>query len=125
MLDFNFNFLDGILSLEDSLDKNMAQLELINETCHLKHAPKGIEIEVPIAVDYLCQYFGFNKEHSITELLRIPICEDCLAGLYDPNWALIYCVSCNSSQWVWKPDSHIEFHTDVVWVDKCPECKED
>lgn len=120
----NFN-LPGIPStLDESIDNLTAKLDLIGEKCHLKHGPKNMDIEIPNAVDYLCQYFGFNKERSITEMLRIPICRDCIAGLYDDDWALVYCINCNSSQWFYKPKvPHIEFHTDVVWLDKCPECE--
>lgn len=125
MLNFNFNFLDKTVSLEDSLNKYMAKLELLNEPCHLKHAPTKLKIRIPMAVDYISQDFGFNKEHNITEQLRIPICKECIQGLYDPDWALIYCVGCNASQWVWRPDSIIEFNTDIVWLDVCPKCKED
>lgn len=122
MLHLNFHNLGNPLSLDDGLDLHIARLELIDEQCHLKHAPEWMEVENPQAVDYLCQYFGFNKERSITELLRIPICEECIKGIYDPNWALAYCVTCHNSQWFWKPDSKLEFHTDVVWVDACPKC---
>lgn len=125
MLDFNFNFLVGPQTLDESLDIYTARLELIGQTCGLKHAPEGFDIEVPPAVDYLCQYLGFNEERSITEMLRIPICEECIQGLYDPDWALIYCVTCHSSQWVWKPHSRFEFHTDVAWVEVCPKCYEE
>ncbi len=123
MLDFNFNFLNGEVSLEDSLDKHISKLDLLNEPCHLRHGPT--EIKVPMAVDYISQNFGFNKEHNITEQLHIPICKECIQGLYDPDWALIYCIGCNASQWIWKPTSIIEFYTDVVWLDVCPKCKED
>lgn len=125
MLDFNFNYSAGVMELEDHLDEHIAKLELLNEKCYLKHAPSTMEIEPPQAVDYLCQYFGYNKERSITEMLRIPICDECVRGLYDPNWALMYCITCNNSQWVWKPDSSLDFHTDVVWVDECPYCNDE
>ena len=125
MFNFNFNFLDETLSLEDSLDKYMAKLELLSEPCHLKHAPTKLKQKVPMAIDYISQDFGFNKEHIITEQLRIPVCKECIRGLYNPNWALIYCIRCNSSQWIWKQNSVIEFNTDIVWLDICPKCKED
>lgn len=124
MLDFNFSYNTGTLELENSLNEHIAKLELLNEQCHLKHGPEGYDIEIPRAIDYLCQYFGFTKERSITDLLRIPICGECIQGLYDPNWALMYCITCNNSQWIWKPDSKLEFHTDVVWLDICPNCND-
>jgi len=124
MLDFNFNYPTGTLELDDNLNEYLAKLDLLGEECHLKHAPEELAVEIPQAVDYLCQYFGFNKERSITELFRIPICDECIKGLYDPNWALLYCVGCNSSQWIWKPDSPLDFHTDVVWLEGCPHCSE-
>ena len=68
----------------------------------------------------------FNKEKSITDMLRIPVCEDCIRGLYDENEVLLYCIQCNHSQWVWKPTSKINYNTNVVWLDSCPKClKED
>jgi len=117
------NNVPGIL--ENAFDNFIDKLNLVNEKCCLKHAPKGMEIKAPQAVEFLCQYLGFKDDNVATELLRIPICADCVEGLNDPEWLLVYCVSCNSSQWIFKPKSSIKITGDIIWLDECPECKED
>ena len=107
------------------LDTFVDRLSLRNETCCLKHGPKEIKLESQQAVDFLCQYLGFKDDNIATELLRIPICKDCAEGLLDPEWLLVYCVNCNSSQWIFKPKSSTKITGDMVWLDECPECKEE
>jgi len=125
MPNFNLKYNNDNISIDANINQYIAKLELLNEPCHLKHAPEYMNIKIPLAVDYLCQYLGFNKSHNTTESIRIPICKECLKGLYDKNWVLVYCITCNSSQWIWKPNTFIEFNTDVIWLDKCPKCKEE
>ena len=76
---------------------------------HLNHGPG---VEPPKATNYLCQRLDdLNKEDydpmmlSIPEFsgnlnefgdtLRIPICDECIAALYDEDWLLFYCLTCN------------------------------
>lgn len=118
-------FLDGFnggLLTGNTLDTFMAKLDLEGQFCCLKHSPEAIELPAVPAIDYLCQNLGNNNNGEVTEQLRVPICEECLKGLYDTNWALLYCVSCHNSQWVYKPRSKHNFNTDVVWLNECPHC---
>jgi hypothetical protein len=122
------SFFDGFkdeTSLDEALDTLIDKIAVKTEKCGLKHAPKEYNIEQPQAVDYLCQNLGYNKTGETTEVIRIPICEECCRGMRDPDWAVIYCVNCCNSQWIYKPKSSYEFHTDVVWLDECPHCTEE
>ena len=105
--------------LDEALNFFIAKMNLIYEKCHLNH---GIGIEPPDATNYLCQKIGdlsapiydsidpallaipelSNGVDDIEDVLRIPICEECAAGLYDEDWLLFYCLKCNSSQWLIK-----------------------
>lgn len=116
------------LILNESIDISIAKMELLNEECGLSHGPKHLVPKKPLAVDYLCQMFGFSEEKTITDELRIPICAECIEGLYSGDWVLLYCITCNNSQWVYKPESKLDFNpgVSVVWMDECPKCpKED
>lgn len=124
MLDSIFSGLRGDLDLDDTIDTFMAKLDLKGQECGLKHVPNGYDIEQPPAVEYLCQNLGYSETGEVTEVLRVPICQECVEGLLDPNWALLYCVTCHNSQWVYKPKSSYEFHTSVVWLNECPHCAE-
>ncbi len=117
----NFNDNDFYIGEYTLLDK----IELMGQKCVLKHGPKNMNFEQPEAINYLSQYFGYNKDNSVTELLRIPICEECIRGLYNRDWVLLYCIACNSSQWVFKPMSRLNYNTNVVWMDACPECSQE
>jgi len=126
MLDGNeFDTIGGsLVNLDESIELSMAKMELLNEKCGLNHGPISLVPENPKAVDYLCQMFGFSEERTITEEIRIPICEECMEALYDGDWVLLYCVICNSSQWIYKPESKLDFKpgVSVVWMDDCPKC---
>ena len=120
------SFFDGFknnLTLDGAIDTFMDKTSLRIEKCGLKHAPKEYNLPPVEAVAYLCQNLGYVKTGKNTEQIRIPICQDCVNGLNDPDWALIYCVNCHSSQWIYKPKSSHVFHTDVVWLDVCPYCE--
>lgn len=108
--------------IDDTLDAFIAKVELEGQFCCLKHGPAAMNLPPVPAVDYLCQNLGNNETGEVTEQLRVPICEECVKGLYDPNWALLYCVTCHSSQWVYKPRSSHVYNTDVVWLNQCPHC---
>jgi hypothetical protein len=113
------------VNLEDSTDYYLAKLELINEECGFSHGPEHLIPKKPQAVNYVCQYFGNIEGKQVTEQLRIPTCQECIDGLKDSNWVIIYCVGCNSSQWIYKPTSKLDFpqKMDILWVDLCPKCK--
>lgn len=118
-----FGGFDSVSSFDDTLDVFMAKVALEGEICALKHGPESMGLPEVQAVDYLCQNLGNNETGEVTEQLRIPICKECKQGLMDPDWALIYCVTCHKSQWIYKPRSDYNFHSDVVWLNVCPFCK--
>ena len=111
-------------ALTSNVNNFINALSLRNETCCLKHGPEEMKIRAPKAVDFLCQCLGLKEENKTTELLRIPICSECVEGLFNSEWLLVYCVNCNSSQWIFKPESSIKTTEDMIWLDECPECKE-
>ncbi len=110
--------------LDDNINNFIDRLSLENETCCLKHGPKEMEIKAPPAVDFLCQHIGFKDDNIATEVLRIPICKECAEALLNPEWLLVYCVGCNSSQWIFKPKAYNKVTEGIIWLDECPECKE-
>lgn len=138
----------------DILDANislfLARANLIGLTCHLNHNGE----EPPEAVDYLCQRLGDISEqpeeinsledsmltqipefmHNIEDtqdMLRIPVCAECVTALYDEDWLLFYCLSCDSSQWLIKSRAKkyypkwesIRFLYGCPNCSECPDCK--
>ena len=103
-----------------------ALMDIEGEHCHLQHNKQHDPAVEHPAVEYLVQYLG-KTDGVIQEVeheLRIPICQDCMDGLSDPKWFLVYCISCNESQWIYRPlcykplpDEHIQ------WLDECPNCR--
>ena len=111
-----------LLDLDKSLYSLMAEseLHLDDVRCGLNH---GIDYdENPYAIDYLCQKFNMKDEPEIT--LQIPVCSECAAALYSDSQVLFICISCSSSQWVWKEDSNKEYDDGmhVLFFKKCPKC---
>jgi hypothetical protein len=110
--------------LDTFMDDFIARIHLIGELCSLNHGPG---VKPPPATNYLCQRIG-------SDLYRIPICDECAAALYDEEWLLFYCLSCNSSQWLLKSKAKkyypkwesVRFlHTCPMCCSECPEDKED
>ena len=132
---------DDLGKLDEALDFFIARMNLVYEKCHLNH---GIGIEPPDAVNYLCQRLDnmnepgydsldpsllaipeFNKNlDSLGETLRIPICEECAAALYDEDWLLFYCLTCGSSQWLLKSKAKKLYpHWESIrFLVECPIC---
>ncbi len=113
----------------DKLDRNIelmiATLELEGETCHLKHSSVDPAENHP-AVNYLCQNLGNKETGEVSQQLRIPICQECVEALYDPDWILFYCVYCHKSQWLYRPLAKQEYPegNGIYWMDVCPFCAE-
>lgn len=109
--------------IDGLIDDFLAKTDLENELCNLKHG-EGDPLEDHPAVDYLCQPFGDMESGAVYDLIRIPICAECVASLYSNEWVLFYCVECNSSQWLYKPWAKREYpsETHVIWLPKCPMC---
>jgi hypothetical protein len=111
--------------LDDDLNIMIAQFELNDEFCGLKHSSEDPAEEHP-AVDYLKQNLGNPKTGEAYQQIRIPICEECIVALTDPNWILMYCINCNKSQWVYRPKAKYDYPEGnrVYWMDVCPFCAE-
>lgn len=114
----------------DKLDEHLqsfvaeAELEILNIKCSLNH---GIPYEEnPLAVDYLCQSFGDMSTGVADSMLQIPICAECLVGLYSEYQLLMVCVNCISSQWIFLPEAKREYpkDTSVLFLKQCPKCYE-
>lgn len=129
---------DDLRKLDEALDFFIAKMNLTYEHCHLNHGPG---VEPPKATNYLCQRLDdLNKEDydpmmlSIPEFsgnlnefgdtLRIPICDECIAALYDEDWLLFYCLTCNSSQWIIKSKAKKLYpHWESIrFLIECPIC---
>lgn len=107
--------------LDEALDYFVARVNLIYEHCHLNHGPGA---ESPPAVDYLCQNIGTGNESQ--DLLRIPVCAECAAALYDEEWLLFYCLTCMSSQWLLKRKARKYYPKweSIRFLSECPICTE-
>jgi len=116
--------MDDLQLLDEQIDLFIAQIHLVDEKCHLNHGPGILH---PPAINYLCQYIGYTATGHADGVLRIPICAECSAALYDEEWLLFYCLHCNSSQWLLKskakklypPWEHVKFFLE------CPNCFEE
>jgi hypothetical protein len=111
--------------LTEDLGYLLARVELEGETCGLKHS-KYDPAENHEAVDYLVQNLGDQKTGEVTQQIRIPVCQECIEALSDPNWILVYCTYCHKSQWICRrlakneyPDGNL-----IYWADVCPFCAE-
>lgn len=116
---------DEIITDAEELDKLLymmdAERALEGQACGLYHHPKDPSGK---AVDFLNQ--GFGVDGSVQNILRIPVCEDCVKALQDEEWILFYCVHCNESRWVSRKWSKHPYPPDmkIKWFDGCPECVE-
>ena len=104
-----------------------AKLSLKGKTCQLKHSIKDPATNHP-AVEYICQPMGY-KESEVVDVsvyrFEIRICEECVEALYSDDWILLYCISCRSSQWIFKRLARLTYleGMHIKWMDECPECK--
>lgn len=107
---------------ENELLNHIADLvDIENEHCYLNHGPGTNEKDYK-AVDFLCQKFE-SDDGSEGFTIRIPICEECINGLYSNNWLLFYCIRCNESQWLDKNRSKNFYGYDTIkFMDICPKC---
>ena len=112
--------------LDSALDDLVARLELEGTTCGLKHSKMDPSENHP-AVNYLCQGIGDPDTNIAEQILRIPICEECVEALYDEDWILVYCINCNKSQWICRHLAKKEYPEGkniIYWLDVCPYCAE-
>lgn len=101
----------------DAIDKLAFLADLGKSFCELNHGPNTKQEDYK-AVDYIVQAFGYNGKNQ-HELL-IPICAECVQGLQDADWVLLYCFSCNQSQWINKKLSKNKYKHKIIWLNGCP-----
>ncbi len=107
----------------DEIDVLGLEADLAHSHCELNHGPR--DTEPHRAVDYLVLPVG--KKHAngtITDKgeLVIPVCQECLEGLTDEAWTLLYCIDCNESQWVARQLSKMQYRHNLIWLRGCPRC---
>jgi len=105
------------------LDNLIAEMDLEGELCGLNHHD-NVKRQ---AVDFLCHQMGLelpNGDYEADAELRIPICEECVAGLEGGKWILFYCIGCNESQWLKKDLAKMDYQegTNIIALKKCPKC---
>lgn len=117
--------MDEFQLLDGSLNDMMARLDLDGQTCGLKHSTSDPAENHP-AVNYLCQHLGDKEHNAATSQMRIPICEECVDALNNPDWILAYCTYCNKSQWIFRPRAKNQHPpgNGIYWCDVCPFCAE-
>lgn len=107
----------------DEIDAIGLQADLAHSYCQLNHGPRDT---VPHnAVDYLILPVGKqDSQGRVSEAadLVIPICSDCLTGLNDESWTLLYCLDCNQSQWILRELAKMDYRHHVIWLKGCPTC---
>lgn len=107
----------------DDMEKALALLDLEDGAkCQLNHGP----FEPDDAVGYLVEYLGKTDGIVIEQkdTLIIPICQECADALASGRWILLYCFTCNSSQWVDRELSKNKYAPGkkILWLQGCPEC---
>ena len=104
----------------------LATLSSENESCVLNHGKK--ELHDHIAIDFIVLPMGYKQDNGImvqTDELIIPVCLECLDGMNDPDWLLIYCIVCHASQWIYKPLAKFNYGNDKFkLLDECPICQD-
>lgn len=106
-----------------ALHEITAMAGLVNEKCYLNH---GEGVRPPQAVDYLCQHLGDIENEWPEILLTIPVCEECAGALYEEDWLLFYCLTCNNSQWLMKSKARKYYPPweSIIFFYRCPICYE-
>lgn len=118
--------MNDLTTLNMQLERMIALIELEDTTCGLKHSTEDPG-ENHQAVDYLCQRLGDRKSKNAHQEIRVPVCQECVEALNDPDWILMYCTYCNKSQWVYRPLAKRGYPegNQILWLDICPFCVEE
>ena len=106
-------------------------IDIANSNCELNHGPNTTNEDYP-AVNAIILPIG-HKESEIKFVedskFFIPICQECLDGLTDPEWVLMVCLECCSSQWIYKPTARMNYYNkkteegyNIIWLKGCPKC---
>lgn len=109
----------------DEIDKLALMASLTEEVCGLSHGPDPDVNDGKKVVDYIAQGLGVHEGEGVSRIedrLVVPICEDCANALYDGVWVLLYCLSCNRSQWIIKELAKREYKNNIVWMPECQNC---
>ena len=96
-------------------------------SCDLEHH----DDELHEAVDAIIQPLGYktDKDKEIYKQdgsMVIHVCEECADTLEnDPDWALLYCMECASSQWLYLPLAKRprSVYNRINWLKSCPKCE--
>lgn len=101
--------------------------DLADSRCELNHGPQ-IKL-TPQAVDYIAVPMGYNGDTESKDTLVIPVCFECVEALTGDEWTLVYCLECNSSQWISQQLSKLDYtnrltgsHHHLISIVGCPEC---
>lgn len=111
--------------MNDSIDNIHDLIDLVDETCQLNHSP--FKQENYPAVDFLVVMLGKHESEIVATAdceLRIPICKECVDSLSSPEWILMICINCISSQWIIRELAKYKYPKEqhIVWLDKCCKC---
>ena len=100
-------------------NKKILEVELETDTpCELKHR------EYSRAVDYITQDIG--QHGQLMYSVNIPICQECIDSIIQPEWVLLYCLKCTSNQWINEITSKLHYcGKSICWMSCCPKCRED
>lgn len=108
----------------NEFDKLVLLADLAEECCELSHGPDTSHLRLP-AVDYLVQPFGYSQsdidEVSVRDMV-VPVCIDCASALQGNEWTLLYCLECNSSQWISRRYARLRYRHNILWLRGCPYC---
>ena len=95
--------------------KMILEAELDVTKCAITH----FELTAGQAVAFISQQF-----RDFTAV--IPVCQVCAHRLDSDDWILLYCVSCNRSIWIFKPESLKQYHygegEHIKWMNECQHC---
>jgi len=102
----------------DDIDAVGLRMELEHSHCELSHGPRDTQPHK--AIDYLVMPTGYKGQADSN--LVIPVCQDCLDGISDPAWTLVYCLECGESQWILREIAKMQYRHDILWLAGCPTC---
>lgn len=105
--------------LDEKITDLLSTVEQSLSCCCLNHN----DSKTYPAVASLCQNINLNLIDGCIQV-RLPICQDCMEALEDTNWILCYCVTCHSSQWIYRPQAKRKYPSGniIFWMGECPKC---
>ena len=107
----------------DEIDALGLEADLAHSKCELNHGSRDKDTHP--AVDYLVLPIGKQDAKGLVtdqSELVIPICQECLDGLTDEAWTLLYCLDCNESQWILRKLAKMKYRHNLIWLRGCPKC---